>query len=94
MLSIEMPRKDTKLRLDERILDALREKSVESGMSFNALCEGILFSYAKSVGKLPLDTEPLGDTRGGKRSGAGKPKKSQDSITPNTIDNTEDNAIN
>ena len=94
MLSIEMPRKDTKLRLDERILDALREKSVESGMSFNALCEGILFSYAKSVGKLPLDAEPLGDTRGGKRSGAGKPKKTQDGITPNANDNTEDNAIN
>ena len=78
MLSIEMPRKDTKLRLDERILDALREKSVESGISFNALCEGILFSYAKSVGKLPLNAEPLRDTRGGKRSGAGKKKTEVD----------------
>ena len=73
MLTIEMPRKDTKLRLDERILEALREKSSESGVSFNALCEGILFSYAKSVGKLPIDAQPLGDTRGGKRvKGAGK----------------------
>lgn len=74
MLSIEMPRRDTKLRLDERILGALREKSVESGISFNALCEGILFSYAKSIGKLPISAEPLGDNRGGKREGVGRKK--------------------
>lgn len=76
MLAIEMPRKDTKLRLDERILSALREKADESGMSFNALCETILFSYAKSVGKLPPDAEPLPEARGGSRPNAGKkPKK-------------------
>ncbi|BAU13756.1 hypothetical protein LEP3755_42970 [Leptolyngbya sp. NIES-3755] len=77
MLAIEMPRKDTKLRLDERILSALREKAEESGMSFNALCETILFSYAKSVGKLPPDAEPLPEARGGARPNAGKRKKSE-----------------
>jgi len=70
----QMPRKDTKLRLDDRILDALREKAVESSVSFNALCEAILFNYAKSIGKLPIDADPLPETRGGKREGAGKPK--------------------
>jgi hypothetical protein len=75
MLTIEMPRKDTKLRLDDRILAALREKAEETGTSFNALCEAVLFNYAKSVGKMPLDAEPLPDPRGGKRSGAGRPKK-------------------
>ena len=74
MLTIEMPRKDTKLRLDERILDALRTKSSESGVSFNALCEGILFNYAKSTGKIPLDAEPLKDNRGGYREKAGRKK--------------------
>ena len=73
-----MPRKDTKLRLDDRILDALREKAGESSVSFNALCEAILFNYAKSIGKLPIDADPLPDNRGGKRSGAGKPKQSSD----------------
>ncbi|MBD1842493.1 hypothetical protein H6F89_03495 [Cyanobacteria bacterium FACHB-63] len=82
MLAIEMPRKDTKLRLDERILSALREKADESGMSFNALCETILFSYAKSVGKLPPDAEPLPEARGGARPNAGKRKKSEDADFP------------
>lgn len=75
MYQTEMPRKDTKLRLDDRILEALRTKAEENGMSFNALCEGVLFNYAKSVGKLPLDAEPLPDTRGGSRPGAGKRSK-------------------
>ena len=74
MTAHQMPRKDTKLRLDDRILDALREKAVESSVSFNALCEAILFNYAKSIGKLPIDADPLPETRGGKREGAGKPK--------------------
>jgi hypothetical protein len=75
MLAIDMPRKDTKLRLDDRVLAALRQKADETDLSFNALCEAILFNYAKSVGKLPLDAEPLGDPRGGSRKNAGRPKK-------------------
>jgi len=76
MYTAQMPRKDTKLRLDDRILLALREKASEDGMSFNALCESILFSFAKGSGKLPIDAEPLKEGHGGKRSGAGKPKRS------------------
>ena len=76
MYTAEMPRKDTKLRLDDRILLALREKASEDGMSFNALCESILFSFAKGSGKLPIDAKPLPEGHGGKRSGAGKPKRS------------------
>jgi hypothetical protein len=74
----KMPRKDTKLRLDERILPALREKAEETGMSFNALCEAVLFNYAKSIGKIAIDAEPDPEKRGGKRSGAGRPKASPD----------------
>ena len=76
MYTAEMPRKDTKLRLDDRILLALREKASEDGMSFNALCESILFSFAKGSGKLPIDAEPLTEGRGGKRENAGKKKRS------------------
>lgn len=75
MLLTEMPRKDTKLRLDDRILDALRAEASESGISFNALCEAILFNYSKARGKLPIDAEPLPEARGGRRQGAGKPPK-------------------
>ena len=90
MTAQPMPRKDTKLRLDDRILDALREKAGESSVSFNALCEAILFNYAKSIGKLPIDADPLPDNRGGKRSGAGKPKQSSDDLKSKTSENSED----
>jgi hypothetical protein len=77
MLARAMPRKDTKLRLDDRVLSALREKASESDLSFNALCEAVLFNYAKATGKIPIDADPLPEARGGKRSGAGKPKKTE-----------------
>ncbi|MBE9033022.1 hypothetical protein IQ266_25120 [filamentous cyanobacterium LEGE 11480] len=79
MNTIEMPRRDRKLRLDERIVEGLEAHAKEQDTSFNALCESILFMYAKSVGRLPLDAEPLGETRGGKRPGSGKPKKTESS---------------
>ena len=96
MYTAQMPRKDTKLRLDDRILLALREKASEDGMSFNALCESILFSFAKGSGKLPIDAKPLPERHGGKREGTGrKPKrspiddKSDDSLIEATAKNTE-----
>jgi hypothetical protein len=87
MCVVEMPRKDTKLRLDDRIVEALRAKAEESGTSFNALCEAVLFNYAKAVGKLPIDAEPLPESRGGARPGAGKrTKKSQQEEGPEEED--------
>ena len=80
MYTAQMPRKDTKLRLDDRILLALREKASEDGMSFNALCESILFSFAKGSGKLPIDAEPLKEGHGGKRKGAGKKRSPNDPL--------------
>ena len=76
MTAFEMPRKDAKLRLDDRILLALREKASEDGISFNSLCESVLFTFAKGAGKIPIDAEPLPEGRGGKREGAGKKKRS------------------
>lgn len=77
MHTAEMIRKDTKLRLDDRIILALRAKAGEDGMSFNALCESILFSFAKGSGKLSIDAQPLPGGRGGKRPGAGKKRSGE-----------------
>lgn len=88
MCTVGMPRKDTKLRIDERVILALREKAGESGMSFNALCESILFSFAKGSGKMPIDAEPLPENRGGKRPGAGA-KRSDIAVDPSPIDAEE-----
>jgi hypothetical protein len=77
MTAFEMPRKDTKLRLDDRIVAAYREYAEAQEISFNALIESVLFAYAKSIGKLPLDAQPLPETRGGARPR--KKKKSEES---------------
>jgi hypothetical protein len=76
MSAVCMPRDAHKFRLDDRILESLKKAADEQGISFNAYVEGILFAHAKIIGKIPPDAEPLAETRGGKRSGAGKPKAS------------------
>lgn len=68
-----MPRQDCKLRLDDRVKPALETVAKQQGKSFNALCESILFNYAKASGGLGLDAEPLPDLRGIK-SGVKKKK--------------------
>jgi len=74
MSTLEMPRKDKEFRLDDRILDALKHASRKAGMSINAYVENVLFAHLKGVGQIPIDADPLPETRGGKREGAGKPK--------------------
>ena len=81
--SIDMPRKPTSYRIDERILTALEQASREGNISVNRYLENLLFSHLKQVGKIAMGEEPLGETRGsekgeargGKRKGTGKPKK-------------------
>jgi hypothetical protein len=75
MTSFCMPRDAHKFRLDDRVISALKAAADEQGTSFNAYVEGILFAHGKLIGKIPADAQPLAETRGGKRSGAGKPKK-------------------
>jgi hypothetical protein len=77
MTAFDMPRKSTKLRLDERVLNALRAAADKNDLSFNGLIETILFNYAKGTGELPIDAEPLGESRGGKRDGAGRKPKAE-----------------
>jgi hypothetical protein len=86
MTSVGMPREAHKFRLDDRIIAALKIAAEEQGASFNAYVEGILFAHAKLIGKIPADADPLAETRGGKRSGAGRPKAESDDRASESID--------
>jgi len=77
MYSAEMPRKDKGFRLDTRIIDALVKVKDLTGKSSNAYVEELLMMNLKSLGIIPVTEEPLPEGRGGKRSGAGKPKKTE-----------------
>jgi hypothetical protein len=77
MNAAEMPRKDKGFRLDTRIIDALAQVKELTGKTANAYVEEILLMNLKSLGIIPKDVEPLPEARGGKRSGAGKPKKTE-----------------
>jgi hypothetical protein len=70
-----MPRKNAGYRLDERCIDALRELAKRTGKSVNEYLEELLFQHGKIQGVIAPDEQPLGETRGGKRQGAGKPRK-------------------
>jgi hypothetical protein len=76
MYTAEMPRKDKGFRLDTRIIEALAKVKDLTGKSSNAYVEELLMMNLKSLGIIPVDAEPLPEARGGKRSGAGKPKNS------------------
>ena len=72
-----MPRKPASFRIDERVLDAIAILAERSGVEPQRYLENYFFARGKELGIIAPDAEPLGETRGGKRSGAGKPK-SQD----------------
>ena len=71
-----MPRTRVNYRLDDRVLVALNDLAGRGKM--NQFIEGLLITFLKDTGRLPKDFEPLSEARGGKRSGAGKPKKAID----------------
>lgn len=91
MCICDMPRKPRLFRLDDRVLDGLDELAQSAGTNTNQFVESILFDFLKHAGKLAKDAEQLKDGRGGKRQGAGKPKKSKDeAIAPADVDPTEE----
>lgn len=75
MNALEMPRKNAGYRLDERCIEALKVLADRTGRSVNEYLENLVFDHAKVHGVIPQDAEKLGETRGGRRQGAGKPKK-------------------
>jgi hypothetical protein len=71
-----MPRANRAFRIDDRLLEALDRLAKKGNISANKYLENLLMSHAKQVGEIPMDAEPLGDPRGGKRLGSGRPKAS------------------
>lgn len=79
MNALDMTRKQRMFRLDERILNSLEMAANNAGFSStNQFVEATLFNLLKMSGTIPSEAEPLPETRGGKRSGAGKKKTEVD----------------
>jgi hypothetical protein len=71
---VEMPRSVRAFRIDERLLEALDNLAKSGNISANKYLENLLMAHSKQVGAIPMDTEPLGDPRGGKRKNSGRKK--------------------
>jgi hypothetical protein len=67
-------RKTKTFRIEEKLLKALEELAEASGKNPNSYLEHLLFRHCQAQGKFALNDEPPKDQRGGKRSGAGRPK--------------------
>lgn len=63
--AMNMPRKKRSYALDERVIEAIQKAARDANMSANRYLEGLMFTHAKSIGKIPLDAQPLGELRGG-----------------------------
>ncbi len=78
MCDATMPRSTRAFRLDDRLLEALDRLAKKGNISANKYVENLLMSHAKQLGEIPMDTEPLGDPRGGKRDGSGRKSKPEE----------------
>ena len=65
---IDMARKRRTFKLDERLLDALKDVSQQSNTSANNWLETLLIKTFREEGALPKDFTPLVENRGGLRS--------------------------
>ena len=72
-----MPRIPFTLRIDDRLIEGFNEAAKKSGLSRNVYMEQLLLGHLKGVGEIPIDTQALGEARGGVRPGAGKPKQAK-----------------
>ena len=68
LINMMTKRKATTFRLDERIIDVLDKVATRANNSRNKYLEILLMEHFKSLGDLPEDFQPLGETRGGDRS--------------------------
>ncbi|WP_026736324.1 hypothetical protein [Fischerella sp. PCC 9605] len=63
-------RKAVTYRIDETVVNALKELAIDRNTSVNKFLETHLFNLLKSEGYISEETRPLGETRGGDRSKA------------------------
>jgi hypothetical protein len=82
MTAVVMPRKPKTIKLDERLIAALETLARESGESIGGYVERVLWRYCQGVGALDPKAEPSKDTRGGKRTNAGRKPKNTDGEGP------------
>lgn len=66
-MSLPMPRIVRTFRIDSRVLEALDRLADKGETNANKYLENLLLSHAKLLGEMPMDSEPLADSRGGKR---------------------------
>jgi len=57
-------RRSASYRLDGRVLGAMARLALKSNMSANKYLENLLFAHGKTLGEIPIDALPLGETRG------------------------------
>ena len=74
-LQADMPRVQVTLRIDKRLIDLEKKLAEATGLKISAAIEARLIAAYKSIGLLPEDFEPLGETRGGDTSKFRKNKK-------------------
>ncbi|KOP23403.1 hypothetical protein AMR41_26275 [Hapalosiphon sp. MRB220] len=61
-------RKAVTYRIDETVINALKELAIDRNTSVNNFLETHLFNLLKKEGYISQDTRPLGETRGGDRT--------------------------
>jgi hypothetical protein len=77
----DMPaRKPKTYKLDERLIDAVEKLAELTGQSGGSYVEQVLWKHCQGMGVLPISENPPKDQRGGKRSGAGRPKRNESDI--------------
>ena len=68
MTMIFMPRKKISFRIDEVLIDGMREEARDAGDSANRWLEKLLYRTLKECGRLDPNYRYLGETRGGNRT--------------------------
>jgi hypothetical protein len=75
VLTFDMPaRKPKTYKLDETLIQALEKLAESVGQSAGSYVEQVLWKHCQGAGFIPVAANPPKDQRGGKRSGAGRPK--------------------
>lgn len=68
MTAFQMPRKRISISVDTEVLAALADKATDLNTSISRMAETALIAHAKSLGLIPENYKPLGETRGGDRT--------------------------
>jgi hypothetical protein len=89
MNALEMPRKTSSYRIDERVAEAIKLLADRAGLTPQHYLEQYFFAKGKEVGIIPPEAIPLGALSGGKRQGSGKPKGSKNKPKPDATDQAE-----